>query len=181
MKIEPQQFTRNGVSYTIRSAAPADAQELSEVRLQIDGETENLDRVRGEAYIDADGFEQIIHTDTANDRNLFLVALVNDRIAGFSRCEGSSLQRLAHKVEFGIGVLQEYWGYGIGKNLLQASIDWADSSGIRKMSLYVLETNGSAINLYRKLGFEAEGVLQKDKLLSDGNYYNTVVMGRWRE
>ncbi|MHA6532405.1 GNAT family N-acetyltransferase [Paenibacillus sp. BAC0078] len=181
MKIEPQQFTRNGLSYTIRSAVPADAQELSEVRLQIDGETENLDRVRGEGYIDAEGFEQLIQRDTANDRNLFLVAVVNDRIAGFSRCEGNSLQRLAHKVEFGIGVLQEYWGYGIGNNLLQTSIAWADSSGIRKMSLYVLEINSSAINLYRKLGFEVEGVLLKDKLLSDGSYYNTVVMGRWSE
>lgn len=181
MRMEPQQFTRNGVSYTIRSAEPADAQELSEVRLQIDGETENLDRVRGEAYLDAEGFAQLIQRDTSNDTNLFLVAVVQGRIAGFSRCEGNALQRLAHKVEFGIGVLQEYWGYGIGSNLLQTSITWADSSGIRKMSLYVLETNSSAINLYSKLGFKVEGNLQKDKLLSDGNYYNTVVMGRWSE
>ncbi|KIN33893.1 hypothetical protein B4070_0693 [Bacillus subtilis] len=29
--------------------------------------------------------------------------------------------------------------------------------------------------------FEAEGILRKEKLLSDGNYYNTVVMGRFHD
>lgn len=49
------------------------------------------------------------------------------------------------------------------------------------MTLQVLETNEAAIHLYEKLGFEIEGVLKKDKLLSDGNYYNTLMMGRWKE
>jgi len=35
-----------------------------------------------------------------------------------------------------------------------------------------------AIELYRKNGFEVEGVLKDDKYLSDGKYYNTVMMGR---
>jgi ribosomal protein S18 acetylase RimI-like enzyme len=43
----------------------------------------------------------------------------------------------------------------------------------------VLETNDKAIRLYQNYGFEVEGVLKKDKLLSDGNYYNTIVMGRF--
>lgn len=29
------------------------------------------------------------------------------------------LKRFSHKVEFGVCVLKEYWGYGIGKNLLK--------------------------------------------------------------
>lgn len=39
-----QEFNVNGISYTIRQAMINDAKELSKVRLQIDGETENLDR-----------------------------------------------------------------------------------------------------------------------------------------
>ena len=42
----------------------------------------------------------------------------------------------------------------------------------------MLETNEKAIQLYQKLGFELEGILKNDKRLSDGKYYNTVVMGR---
>jgi ribosomal protein S18 acetylase RimI-like enzyme len=181
MKIFQQEFNVNRMTYIIRSAINKDAKNLSKIRLQIDGETENLDREKGEAFIDAQGFEQLIKTDTENNKNLFLVAVVHDRIVGFSRCEGNPLKRFAHKVEFGVCVLKDYWGYGIGKNLLKESIAWADSNGIKKVTLNVLETNEKAINLYEKFGFKTEGILKNDKVLSDGNYYNTVVMGRLNE
>lgn len=179
MIVDPREYNINNLRYLVRSANEDDAKDLSEVRLQIDGETENLDREKGEAYIDESGFKQIIKDDTESISNLFLVAEVNGRIVAFSRCEGNKLKRSAHKVEFGICVLKEYWGYGIGKNLLKESIEWADSNEIKKITLNVLETNETAIKLYQKHGFEVEGILKKDKLLSDGNYYHTILMGRF--
>ncbi|MFJ8067103.1 GNAT family N-acetyltransferase [Psychrobacillus sp. NPDC096426] len=181
MPIKPREFTVNGVCYNIRPAMKKDAKELSEVRLQIDGETQNLDRERGEAYIDTQGFEELIKADTENKNNLFLVAVMNDKIVGFSRCEGNHLKRYAHKVEFGVCVLKDYWGYSIGTNLLKESINWADSNSITKITLNVLETNEKAVNLYKKFGFKIEGILKNDKILSDAKYYNTVVMGRFNE
>ena len=145
---------------------------MSEIRLQIDGETENMDREKGEAYIDEAGFKQLIQEDIERARNLFLVCEANGRIVGFSRCEGNQLKRMAHKVEFGVCVLKDFWGYGIGTNLLKESIRWADTNEIEKMTLNVLETNEKARMLYKNYGFEEEGVLKKDKLLSDGKYYN---------
>lgn len=179
MKIAPRDFAGKGLAYTLRSAQEEDASELVAVRLQIDGETENMDRERGEGFLDEAAFRELIRADSESERNLFLVAVANGRIVAFSRCQGSSLKRLAHRVEFGVGVLQEYWGYGIGKQLLQEAIAWADEHGVKKMTLQVLETNEKAIELYQRLGFETEGVLKQDKLLSDGNYYSTIVMGRF--
>jgi ribosomal protein S18 acetylase RimI-like enzyme len=181
MIINKPEFYVRGINYTIRSAMDKDAKELSELRLRIDGETENLDREKGEAFIDVPGFEQIIKIDTENRRNLFLVAVAHEQIVGFSRCEGNDLKRFSHKIEFGVCVLKDYWGHGIGKNLLKESISWADTNGIKKITLNVLETNDNAIKLYKKLGFEIEGVLKKDKILSDGKYYNTILMGRFNE
>ncbi|OBA07684.1 GNAT family acetyltransferase [Paenibacillus polymyxa] len=178
MKINKQEFDVQGVRYAIRSAMVQDAMNLSELRLRIDGETENLDREKGEAFISTAGFEQLIQADTENDKNLFLVAVVHNKVVAFSRCEGHVLRRFAHKVEFGVCVQKDYWGYGIGTNLLKESMSWADSNGIRKMTLQVLETNNKAIALYKKHGFEIEGVLKNDKILSDGQYYNTILMGR---
>ena len=179
MIIDDQEFYVNRLTYIIRSAVENDAKDLSDLRLQIDGETENLDRERGEAYIDALGFERLIQTDTISQRNLFLIAIANNQLVGFSRCEGTYLKRLSHKVEFGVGVLKDYWGYGIGKNLLKESLTWADSIGIKKVALIVLETNDRAIGLYKSLGFEIEGILKNDKFLSDGKYHDTIVMGRF--
>lgn len=181
MIMNDKHFEVKGLQYTIRSAKVDDAEQLSAVRLQIDGETENMDRERGEAFIDPAGFREVIRTDAERSRNLFLVAEAEGRIVGFSRCEGVYLMRFSHKVEFGVCVLQDYWGYAIGNNLLRESLAWADSNGIRKVTLNVLETNEKAITLYQKLGFETEGVLKNDKLLSDGKFYDTVVMGRWSE
>lgn len=176
MIISNKEFHVNGLTYTIRSSIETDAKDLSELRLQIDGETENLDRERGEAFIDVSGFEQLIHTDTISPRNLFLVAVADKRIVGFSRCEGTYLKRFSHKVEFGVCVLKDFWGYGIGNKLLKESIAWADSNDIKKITLNVLETNTKAIELYKRLGFEIEGILKNDKILSDGEYYNTIVI-----
>jgi RimJ/RimL family protein N-acetyltransferase len=181
MRISSKEYFINNKYYVIRSAMEEDAKQLSEVRLQIDGETENLDREQGEAYIDASGFKQIIIDDNERTNNLFLVAEADGKIIEFSRCVGNDLKRISHKVEFGICVLKEYWGYGVGKNFLKEIIQWADSNGIKKINLAVLETNDKAIKLYKKYGFEIEGVLRNDKILSDGKFYNTILMGRISE
>ena len=181
MIINPKECSINGLRYIIRSAMEEDAKSLSEVRVQIDGETENLDREQGEAYIDETGFKHLIKEDSERINNLFLVAEVNDRIVGFSRCVGNQLKRSSHKVEFGVCVLKDYWGYGIGKKFLEESVLWADANDIKKINLNVLETNDKAIKLYQKNGFEVEGILKNDKRLSDGNYYHTILMGRFNQ
>ncbi|WIV21167.1 GNAT family N-acetyltransferase [Paenibacillus polygoni] len=178
MIIRKSKFAVKGLRYNIRTAIHGDSSYLSEVRLQIDGETENMDRERGEAFLDKSGLEDIIKLDSEHSKALFLVVEVKDRIVGFSRCVGNDLKRTKHRVEFGVCILKNYWGYGMGKNLLKETIFWADSIGIKKIELNVLETNESAIELYKSFGFEIEGVLKYDKLLSDGKYYNTIVMGR---
>jgi GNAT superfamily N-acetyltransferase len=182
MIIINQEYQVKGLNYIIRSAVKADAKSLSEVRLQVDGETEHMDRVPGEAFINEAGFETIIERDTDHPRNICLVAEADGRIIGYSRCAGHDLQRFKHKVEFGVGVLKQYWGFGIGTNLLQTSISWADANGITKIILNgVLETNEKAIRLYQSLGFEVEGILKKDRILSDGKYYSTYMMARYTD
>jgi len=43
-----------------------------------------------------------------------------------------------------------------------------------------LEKNDKTSRLYEKLGFTVEGILKNDKRLSDGKYYHTMIMGRWK-
>lgn len=180
MQLAKRLFQVKGLDYSIRSAEIQDAAQLEKVRLLIDGETENMDRERGEAYLDAEAFKRLIEEDVKSSCNIFLVAEVDRHIAGFSRCEGNELKRTKHQVEFGVGVLKQYWGYRIGRKLLESSIHWAEDNGFKKMILKVLATNENAIALYTQCGFRVEGMLKMDKRLADGNYYDTVVMGRIR-
>ncbi|CAI9385909.1 MULTISPECIES: GNAT family N-acetyltransferase [Bacillaceae] len=180
MKIIPISYHQNGLRYTIRCAEEKDADQLSQIRLKIDGETSFFDRNPGEGMLTPNDFKQLIHTDLQGFNRLFLLAETETgQIIAFSRCEGSSLKRLMHKVEFGIGVLKDYWGYKVGPKLLQASLTWATENKMAKMTLSVIETNEKAIKLYKRFGFEVEGILKKDKLLEDGEYYSTIIMSRF--
>ncbi|MCO7127333.1 GNAT family N-acetyltransferase [Sporolactobacillus shoreicorticis] len=178
MKISETSYSEGSFTYVMRTADLRDAAQLSKVRVKIDDETENMDRAKGEDFIDEHEFAKLILADERARRNLFLVAAVQDKIIGYSRCAGSELRRTTHRIEFGVCVLKDYWGHHVGTRLLDRSIAWADQQGIRKITLNVLETNTHAIALYKKMGFAVEGVLREDKKLSDGNYYSTMIMGR---
>lgn len=180
MIMNEQDYEVKGMQYTVRSAVEEDAHSLSSLRVQLDGETENMDREAGEAYIDTAGFKELIRKDSEKRNNLFLVAVVAGNIVGYCRCAGSELKRFSHQVEFGVCVARSFWGYSIGKNLLKLSLQWADGNEVEKVTLKVLATNDQAIRLYESNGFIREGILKRDRRHADGKYYDTVVMGRFR-
>ena len=71
MIIKGQEFHINRLTYTIRSAAETDAEQLSEIRVQIDRETENMDREAGEGFINKIGFQNIIKQIVKRVRTCF--------------------------------------------------------------------------------------------------------------
>ncbi|MEW9095459.1 MAG: GNAT family N-acetyltransferase [Clostridiaceae bacterium] len=178
MVITSKKIEGRNLTWTLRCPTKYDATELSKLRVKIDEETENLDRESGEGLLTPEDFEKLIYEDSIAEKTLFLVAEVESKIVGFTRCEGNKLSRFRHKAEFGICISKEYWGYGIGKVLLENILMWADTVGIEKISLTVVQTNRKAIELYKKYGFVEEGLLIKDRIHKDGSYYNTVIMGR---
>lgn len=177
MIVENKRIDGNSLTWILRCPTKNDAIELSKLRIEIDGETENLDRESGEGLLTPKDFEKLIYEDSISEKNIFLLAEVKGKIVGFTRCEGSKLSRFRHKAEFGICILKEYWGYGIGKVMIENILMWADTTGIKKISLTVVQTNTRAIQLYKKYGFVEEGLLINDRIHKDGNYYNTVIMG----
>ncbi|EGW40918.1 GNAT family N-acetyltransferase [Desulfosporosinus sp. OT] len=180
MIIENRKIEGKNLTWVRRCPTKYDATELSELRVKIDGETEYLDRESGEGLLTPEDFEKLIYEDSITEKSVFLVAEVEGKIIGFSRCVGSKLSRFRHKAEFGICILKEFWGCGIGKVLLENILFWADNQGIKKIALTVVDTNAKAIQLYKRFGFEEEGLLKKDRIHRDGIYHNTVIMGRFK-
>ncbi|GEA33445.1 hypothetical protein [Clostridium diolis] len=91
MIIEDKIIDGKNLRWILRCPRKEDANELSKLRGQIDGETENLDRESGEAFLTPEDFEEIICEDNTSKINLFLVAEVGGKIVGFSRLEGNKL------------------------------------------------------------------------------------------
>lgn len=90
---------------------------------------------------------------------------------------GNSLKRYRHQGQFGMAVLKEYWGRGIGSRLIDTLVEWANSVGITRITLQVDKTNLQAIALYKKFGFREEGTLIKDALVN-GIYRDSIIMAR---
>lgn len=179
MFIENKAITHKNLTWTLRCPKKADAEKLSTLRVKIDGETEYLDREEGENLLTKDDFEKIIYEDNTSNTSLFLLAEVEGQIVGFLRCAGNTLSRFRHKAEFGICILKDYWGYGIGKILMENMLKCMDTSEVKKINLTVVESNEKAIQMYKQFGFTIEGLLINDRILKDGRYHNTVIMGRF--
>lgn len=180
MVIENKEIIGKNLTWILRCPTKGDGIELSKLRIQLDGETENFDREPGEGFLTPEDFEKMIYENSISDNSLFLVAEVGEKLIGLALCKGNTLSRFKHNASLGIGVLKEYWGNGIGNILLENILSWADTTILEKISLVAVETNTKAIQLYKKHGFIEEGLLIRDRIHKDGNYYNTVIMGRFK-
>ena len=68
-----------------------------------------------------------------------------------------SRRKVAHRARCGISILKEYWGMGIGRVLIEASIDCARQAGYTQLELEAVADNERAVSLYRRAGFEEYG------------------------
>ena len=87
-----------------------------------------------------------------------LIALVDGKLVGCAGIEAiGSKYKVRHRAEFGISVLKDYWGLGLGKTLTKACIQCAKDAGYDQLELNVVAENESALLLYRGFGFEEFG------------------------
>jgi len=84
-----------------------------------------------------------------------------------------------HCGTFGIGLLPEFRGKGIGRALMLRTIAAAFVFGITRVELTVREKNANAIGLYKNLGFEIEG-LHRNAVCVDAQYENLYSMALLR-
>lgn len=87
-----------------------------------------------------------------------------------------SRRKVAHRARFGISVLKEYWGMGIGRALMDASVDCARRAGYTQLELEVVADNERAVSLYRRAGFEEYGRNPRGYRSASAGYQELVYM-----
>lgn len=134
----------------IRRAAPEDIARITEI--------ENL-------CFDCDRFSrrQLAYLAT-KAKGAFWVAETGDKIAGY-------VSLLAHRRRnrlriYAIAVAPGYRGRNIAGALISEAKEFAVRSGFAGVTLEVRTDNAAAIGLYRKHGFEADGI--KKRYYADG-------------
>lgn len=168
---------RGGQTLVIREAQKEDASLILEYINKVGTESDNLTFGEGEFGITPEKEAEVIEEIAKSDNQLMICAFIKDKLVGQLFFRAGSRPRIRHSGEFGITVLKEYWGMGIGKELLSYLIAWAkETQIIRKINLRVRNDNHNAIGLYKKMGFAAEGIITREFFIN-GEFYSSIHMG----
>ncbi|AOT68638.1 GNAT family N-acetyltransferase [Geosporobacter ferrireducens] len=172
-----KEIIANGEKIVIRKAVPSDAKAMLEFVHTIAGESDFLTFGVGEFEKTIEEEKVFIESTLGKDNVLFIIAEIKGKVIGNLSFTGGFRSRTAHTGEFGVSVLKEYWGNGIGEALIKYLIDWSKVSGIvKKINLRARVDNIRGISLYKKLGFLEEGIITRDFFVN-GKFYDSLQMG----
>ena len=118
-----------------------------------------------------------------NERTLpenVLVAEVDGRVVGWAKFEHPTPLHSSRHVWHvtGLGVDPDHQGRGVGYALMEALIAEARARRGLRMTLRVFGSNEPAQRLYKRLGFEVEGVLRGEFRVGDGEFVDDLFMAR---
>lgn len=161
----------------IRAATEEDAENMLAIQSEVLAEVDYLITTLEEFQQTIGEQKKWIQAKLANERELILIAQYQEKIVGWLVFQSPNRKRLAHTGSFGMMILKEYRGLGIGKRLLEKLLKWAELNPyIEKISLGVFSTNERAIALYKKMGFVEEGRKINEIKLNDKQYIDDVLM-----
>ena len=84
--------------------------------------------------------------------------------------------KLKHRCTFGIAILNDYQGMGVGRCLTQEMIQFASKAGYKQIELEVVVRNNKAMNLYLSEGFKVYGTRPHHYGYRDGHYEDVYLM-----
>lgn len=128
-----------------------------------------------EREVNPEKFAKFIDATHSNEKSGFFVACVDKRIVGYLIVQNEKPQRIAHRANIVIGVHSESRGQGVGNALFTHVMAWAQQVGLHRLDLTVIASNEVAVHLYKKMGFEIEGV-KRHSLCIDGQYVDEYFM-----
>ena len=104
-----------------------------------------------------------------------LVAVSAGRVVGWCDVVPKPRPIYVHVGVLGMGLLPEFRGQGLGGRLIRQTLAAAQAFGLTRVELSVRENNEGAVALYKRVGFEIEG-LERNATRVDGAYENADLM-----
>lgn len=168
---------KDGRDCLLRNEEPQDAKEFYRYFKQAHSETDFLTTYPDEVAEDIEKFEKDAQEMISSPTDIEICAFVDGVLVGSA---GNNLigrkDKLKHRAEFGISVIKEYWGLGIGDALTGECIKCAKDAGLLQLELDVVADNINAIKLYEKYGFEEYGRNPRGFKNREGKWQELVLM-----
>ena len=178
MQFQKESFTgKNGKVYTIRSPEPADAEKMLTYLKATAEETEFGLSYPEELDFTIEDEEEFIGHFSQDKGGIMISAFDGENVVGnASLCSEMDRKKTLHRATFGIAILKEHWGQGLGRKILSELIVFAKQADYEQLELEVASCNAAAVNLYKKLGFTVYGERPHSLKLKNGQYYDELLM-----
>lgn len=177
MKYTDKIKMKNGQECTIRNATYEDGQQVSELYARVHDETDYLLAYSDEHAFDVEGESEFLKGREESSKDIMLLAVVDGKIVANAGISGiGNKDKVKHRAEFGISVLKEYWGLGIGRNLMNVCVECAKKAGYKQLELEVVADNAKACKMYKSAGFVEFGRNPKGFLSRYSGYQEVVSM-----
>ena len=158
MKYDQKIILKNGNEAWLRNGDASDGDAVYGIFNLTHAETDYLLSYPDENSFDPEQEAQFLEEKTNSSNGIEIVAIVDGKIVGTAGIEAvGAKHKVRHRAEFGISVLKEYWGMGLGKALTGACIECAREAGYVQLELNVVAENKRAVTMYRDLGFTEFG------------------------
>ena len=158
MRFEQRIILKNGKEAWLRNGDADDGHVVYEVFKATHAETDFLLSYPDENTYDPAQEAQFLEAKAKSPNEIEILAFVDGKVAGLAGIEAVGTKyKVKHRAEFGISILKEYWGLGLGKALTKACIQRARDAGYVQLELNVVSENRKALSLYEGLGFKEFG------------------------
>ncbi|WP_251550850.1 GNAT family N-acetyltransferase [Neobacillus muris] len=161
----------------IRKIRVSDAGEYLELCKKLDTETKFMLLEPGERKTTVEQQTQRIKDILEQDWSVLFVCETNGKLVGYLLAIRDRHKRALHSAYIVIGILQDYTGKGIGSQLFAELEAWAQARQVHRLELTVMCHNEAAVVLYKKIGFEIEGV-KRHSLFIDDQLIDEYYMGK---
>ncbi|MGL5718705.1 MAG: GNAT family N-acetyltransferase [Paraclostridium sp.] len=168
---------KNNQDVVLRLPLESDASDIIEFYNIVACETTYLSFGKDEYKVSVESQENMIKSANESDNNTMILATIDNKIVGIGTISSNQKKKGKHVGILGIVITKEHCDLGLGKIMMDYLIDWCKSNGITtKISLSVRKDNERGIALYKKCGFEIEGILKNETYI-DGEFFDIVAMG----
>lgn len=169
----------------LRQAGRGDARALLDLGRRLLAETDHFVRLPDERAGDMDGMRDIIAHYRQMPGWVMLNVWQDETPVAEAVLSLGGLARTRHVGALGIGVLQKFWGRGVGRALMAGLEAHAHDHGVERLEFTVLEHNRRARDFYRRLGYDEEGCKRGSVRYGPGDegqtlrYGDEIIMAKW--
>jgi RimJ/RimL family protein N-acetyltransferase len=161
----------------VREIHEGDAEAFLDLLTRIDAETEFMLLEAGERTTTIAEQRERIKDILSKKNQTILVASRAGQLVGYLAAIGGEFTRIRHRAYLVVGVLHAFIGRQVGTRLFTALESWARLHGIERLELTVRTDNERGAGLYRKMGFEIEG-LKRRSMKVKGTYVDEYYMAK---